>query len=442
MLNFSILKFLNLGLRFFRSIILAKYFGPNSYGIFGTLIVLQQYLSFSALGMREAITVELAKEQSNEWYRKTIFISSLSWSVFIGFIVLISLAVIGYYSHNELNIYLKWVGLVSSLSIVNEILININRDQGNYTKIALLEVLYSGIVLVVVFHNRQNPSIDDILISMAFSLGTLISIYIYSLNINLNIFPSFQVIRKLIKMGLPIALLSFLGIILNSFLIIISSLINTKTLTGLIVFANNIVVIMLFGITSIQWAMTSRSMQNIIFTQDTTDTNLNKFSFYIYFYLLLIIPILLYLDSILKLFFIQYVGAGKLAFYIFLFQSSLVLLFEEINYNVVKNHSIKIIYGYMGVIMMVVISTFILPNVTMIKLIVIGIFTFFVFSSVILYDRYNKSQNDYLLPLKILYLFFPISMAIIQYYFGSFYTIFLCIGFAILTLTNKPKSFS
>ena len=40
-----------------RGLVLAAILGAHDYGVFGTLIVLQQYLSYAALGVREGVAI-------------------------------------------------------------------------------------------------------------------------------------------------------------------------------------------------------------------------------------------------------------------------------------------------------------------------------------------------------------------------------------------------
>ncbi len=444
MLKFSLIKFITLSITALRSIMLATFFGPSSYGIFGTLIVIQQYMSFSALGMREAITVELAKEQSDEYHRKQVFISGISWGTFVGLFVFVILIMIGHFIQSGMYIYFKWIGLVAFLSIINEILININRDQENYTKIASLEVLYSGFILSTIFYYGKYVTINNVLIAMAIALLFSLSVYIYTLKLTFDIYPSIKLINNLIKRGIPLALMSFLGIILNSFFIIISNIKNGNEIIGLVVFANNIVAISLFGLKSIQWAMMSRSMQKLNMHQDLTvsDEYLDKLLIYFYFYILILIPLLLCIEIIIKVYFVSYAGAGELAFYIFLFQSSLVLVYEEINYNVVNNHSRNIIYGFISIVLFVAFQSYYNSDLTIVQLIIIGIIAFFIFSAIILYNRYKKAKPDFLLIFKKVYLFFPMSIAIINYNYGSTYVLLICLGFLVFTIKNRPIKFA
>ena len=48
-----------------RALLLATLLGPASYGVLGTLVLTQQYLSYTALGVREGLTVKLAQSHGD-----------------------------------------------------------------------------------------------------------------------------------------------------------------------------------------------------------------------------------------------------------------------------------------------------------------------------------------------------------------------------------------
>ena len=116
MLKFVAIKYLSLALNASRSLVLAALLGPQSFGVLGTLIVVQQYLSYAALGMREGITVRLAQGGSNP--ANVLRSSALAWGLSVGLVI-----VIGFVAFDRLVRPLGeqwiWVGLISLLSIAN-----------------------------------------------------------------------------------------------------------------------------------------------------------------------------------------------------------------------------------------------------------------------------------------------------------------------------------
>ena len=85
--GFTVLHYLTLFLHVLRGLFLAKYLGASVFGLYGLIVLAQQQLSASALGMREAITLKLSGIDENNLIFPKYIKSALSFTLFIGVIL-------------------------------------------------------------------------------------------------------------------------------------------------------------------------------------------------------------------------------------------------------------------------------------------------------------------------------------------------------------------
>jgi hypothetical protein len=161
---------LGFAIQFVRGILVAKFLGPELFGIWGFLMLVQQYLSYTGLGMQYAITAELAtKDSITSDERSDIIGSSLVITGLISFVLLLlglGIQVTGfplfekyYFSHYALALF-----LVVGLYHLQQLFTNIYRVFGYLSRIVASELLTAIIPLVSVLMFNNSPILINILL--------------------------------------------------------------------------------------------------------------------------------------------------------------------------------------------------------------------------------------------------------------------------------------
>lgn len=433
MLNFVAIKFVALFLSSARSLILAAMLGPHSYGVFGTLLLIQQYLSYAALGMREGVTVRLAQRHDDPAEVARVRSSALAWAGLVGMLVLAGLSA----SRSvlpELAPYLPWVGAVSLLSIANEILINLNRDQHKLKKIALLEVVYNGVPLATALWLWHDISVTAILASLVVGLLATVTFYLATMPRLKLAEVSAATMSRLVGTGLPLAVLSAVTLLVNSMFVVLANWMALGPIVGLIVFASNLCTIVLFGLNSIAWAATSRSMRDLYAGDSVDAERLRAERLRTIFRLGIVVaaPLCLLSEIIFRHVMRSYAGAVVFAFYLCLFQSYALLLFDEINRLTVTGRFAWVIAGY-ALLLALVCGTFLLfPGVKIMTLVIVGIGGYFILAiAAVLYGERQGLMRHHDAS-KWAFLSYPIVCGLLYASTGPLGAVLACVGYGAL----------
>ena len=144
---FSLIHYFVLALHICRGLFLAKYLGATGFGLYGLVLLAQQQISASALGMREAITLKLSGEdEQSKDYISTIN-SALIFTIFVGFLLLIS-GFISFFEKERLsNVhpigeYLYFICFHGVFSISSEVIRNILRIKGKILYVGVIDLIY------------------------------------------------------------------------------------------------------------------------------------------------------------------------------------------------------------------------------------------------------------------------------------------------------------
>ncbi len=216
-------------------IIIARYFGPEGYGLFSlALIIFSFFISLSALGLSEGIVRYISffrgKKKSNEinFLFKTILIISLISSIFFGAILFFASDFIAltFFHSPELIILLKIFSFAIPLSVISVVYMNTLRAYENITSysfnINIMQNLSRLLFLVfLIFLGIKSVNV----IAISYVLGTavlLLSGYLFCRYYLPEIFlPSSlekdkknKIIKEVLNYSWP---LMFLGIIMSVF---------------------------------------------------------------------------------------------------------------------------------------------------------------------------------------------------------------------------------
>ena len=238
---------------------LAYFLGPFFFGIYGYIMLYQQYLVYSNLGVQYALNAELSiNSNSEQSVKNRIENSAFSMTVYI-VLVLFILSLFVYFFKIEIFPYkdsYKYVFLLLILACLGhfqEIFVNIFRINKN-----LLPILYSDLFIaiatisVIPFFNGINL-IDAVLWSWIISLS--FTIFIYKILYKKRIRFDNSYIKSLFNAGLPLLLFIFnynlMGLIIRTLI----SMYNDTTAMGLFSFSNSLTSAIMLSFNSITWLM-------------------------------------------------------------------------------------------------------------------------------------------------------------------------------------------
>ena len=348
MKTFILIKYVGLALNASRSLLLAAMLGPESFGILGTLVTVQQYLSYAALGVREGLTVRLAQSSASREDSSQIHASALLWGAGVGLAVLACLVSWDLHASGHLSNW-SWVGVVALLSIVNEILINIHRDQHRLNTVALLEVCYNVAPLSVALIFGKDTTV--MLVLQALAAGLVVSIAGYARGLRGLRWSgaSAATIRRLLALGIPLALTSFFSSSVTSIYIFVANAMSMGKTVGLVAFANSLCTIVLFGSNMVAWAATSQSMRRLASTESASeDLRGERITRFFRAAVIASSMLLLAMGPVLDAFLPAYRGAEVFALHFCLLQAYGLLLYAQLNFLAVKARGPVVVLGYMA----------------------------------------------------------------------------------------------
>ena len=256
---FTLGRYLVYAFQIAKGFALAYFLGPFFFGIYGYIMLYQQYLVYSNLGVQYALNAELSiNSNSEESVKNRIENSAFSMTVYIVLLLFI-LSLFVYFFKIEIFPYkdsYKYVFLLlilASLGHFQEIFVNIFRINKN-----LLPILYSDLFIaiatisVIPFFNGINL-IDAVLWSWIISLT--FTMFIYKILYKKRIRFDNSYIKSLFNAGLPLLLFIFnynlMGLIIRTLI----SIYYDTTAMGLFSFSNSLTSAIMLSFNSITWLM-------------------------------------------------------------------------------------------------------------------------------------------------------------------------------------------
>ncbi len=331
---FSLIHYFVLALHICRGLFLAKYLGATGFGLYGLVLLAQQQISASALGMREAITLKLSGEdEQSKDYISTIN-STLIFTIFVGFLLLIS-GFISFFEKERLsNVhpigeYLYFICFHGVFSISSEVIRNILRIKGKILYVGVIDLIYGLSIicwaLIIIFFEK------DLFTFFTLSLVTNICIffiYFYEIFNLLNLKFQLRKIFNLISLGFPLLILNVSTILMISIGQWIVGFQDNLYNLGLFGFAVSIASIVNHGLGSITWAYFSSMIAEY---KVASKNRVSELSRTIRGYLFVCFIILLIFTSFLYSYFIEvFFKEYESTYFIFLmiFYSQFIQLFS------------------------------------------------------------------------------------------------------------------
>jgi hypothetical protein len=374
LIPFLVIKYLSLALTATRSLLLAAVLGPPSFGLLGTLVIVQQNLSYAALGMRESLTVRLAKPFAPGEAREHVINSALIWGAVTGTAIVAAIMLVDRYLR-PLGVAWLWVGIIASLSILNEMLINIHRDLGKLAKVAVLELVYNTSLLACVMYFGRSVTVELVLQAMAAGLLASVASFLWSIRADLGLaFFRRALIVRLIGLGLPMAAASLFSASISSVYVLVASHAYHGAVVGQIAFANSMCMMVLFGSNMVAWAATSQSMKGLA-VASANAAELRKLRLGRFFQVAVAASAFAIVLSHFALarWLPAYMGAERYALYFCLLQGTSLLLYNELNFLAVHGKSLAVAGGYGAILGITLLTYLLVPSLGIVDLVTLGV---------------------------------------------------------------------
>lgn len=437
MLKFVFIKFAALGLSSMRSLLLASFLGPASYGALGVLILIQQYLSYAALGMREGLSVSLSNSLNGPHDAIRICSSALTWGAGVGFFI--AFCIVSFYSIGLLSYNLVWVAIISFLSILNEILININRAEDKLLKVALVELSYNSIPMVALLYFWRSITIYEVLSSLAIGLLVSVLIYLWTLpGVNAK-HASWTTTKQMLVIGFPLSIQSALIFAANSIFVILAERMNQESELGIVLLAGNICALIMFALNAVAWASTNRSMRLVNSANVKSTEYLRASRVRNIFQVGIVVAVIFAMMTKLIFWFVLevYSGADEFIIYFVLFQAYGLLMFDDLNYLAVKGRYRLIIAAYFTLLLMTIATATVLPISEFSSVVKIGIALHFTLAMVItVYCKKLRGTQVVGIGSNYVFLMFPIACMILYSAAGHVGLALVCALAALLKLRD------
>ena len=359
---FMVSRYLTLFIVTVRGLFLASSLGPALFGVYSLVILLQQQLSLTALGMREAVTISLSGQDLNDSnYTETIS-SSIGFTIFVGFLLFL-ISIPSYIFRDSIAAYhpalsYLWLAFtISGVAVSNEVLTNIARLNGFIKLIALVELSFAlstfAIALMVIFLGYSITSLFiGILCTSLIVFGVLFS----TIFRNKKILIKKHILKSLLLLGLPLMMVNVLTVLTISFGLWIVGANESLHDAGQYAFAASLASVISYGINAYAWVYFAEIIGD--FSKSSTSEFLSEKINEIRRFALLglmvtsIFACFLY-PYVIDPFFPKYTESSYIFFSLFLAQFFQILAFTENTLLMAKKEIqtvLKIVFSSFGVI--------------------------------------------------------------------------------------------
>lgn len=267
-LLFSVAKYVEFSLKFIHGILIAKFLGPYLFGIWGFLMLIQQYLLYTGLGFQDVVTVELSnKSKSDSTNDEKVIAEALGATIVIGILlVLVGLTLQNFpstlFDKYQIERYILWLTVLASLTHVFRVLICAYRVYGYILLIAITQFLIAAIPLLPLIWFRGDKLIFAVLLSMV--LVTALSVAILVLLAPFRVYARFSLkaTRSLLLIGVPLLVYNFSFYLITISARTILSLFYSVQAMGYYTLASSITNALLLGFKSILFVILPSMIRN------------------------------------------------------------------------------------------------------------------------------------------------------------------------------------
>ena len=265
-IKFIVVRYIGLIANSSRSLLIASVSGPAIFGIYSILTLAQQQISMSALGMREAVSIELAGEDPQSIKFDEVFNSALVLTFTVG-VLLGFISWLFYGFRSELGIVNAALGLaylsllIASISIITEVLYNVCRVLGKFTSVAICELLYAfGCLGVALFHVFSKQSLEELFFGFLYVNLSVMLVLLYSVRHYISANFRWERTLFLVGVGVPLMSLNVFTVLLTSSGNYLVAAFGSPLASGQYNFAYGISVLFMTGMNTVVWVKFSSAI--------------------------------------------------------------------------------------------------------------------------------------------------------------------------------------
>ncbi|MDA9282322.1 hypothetical protein N9P68_00240 [Pseudomonadales bacterium] len=262
--SFSSVRYFSYFILMLRGFLVASILGPEAFGLYSIVIILQQQFSLFGLGVRESVSLELANSSSDDERFAEISVTAFWFTVSV--IVVLNIIsgiiseldnILGYETYN-LHMALK----LAAFTIGTEILTNIARARGMLVTVMVGEFGYATLSLFIFWAVSYT-----FLLAGAFLYALLVSniiVFCYYVIMHRDLFStasfSFADAKQLVALGIPILIQNTGAVFLYSaghYYLSISAYVEQLSIYS---FAFSLAIAAQIGVQSVLWAKFSEML--------------------------------------------------------------------------------------------------------------------------------------------------------------------------------------
>jgi|SaaInlStandDraft_1057018.scaffolds.fasta_scaffold54814_2 O-antigen/teichoic acid export membrane protein len=273
-LFFTILRYLIFFIQAVKGFVLAYFLGPFFLGIYGFIMLYQQYLSYSNLGIEYSINSEVAVLDVNNIIEKQNLINSaFTWTLFMSILLMVISSVIFVFKlelfpfHNS-HEYIFIIMLLTVFGHFQKIFVNIFRIEKKLKPIILSEFVTVSSLFLIIFLFEGIDLINAIL--YGWTLIVLLILFYFKLIYKTPIRFNTSRIKHLLKIGLPLLIYAFSYYLMSLMTRTFIGVYYPTEIMGYFSIAINITTATMLGLNTITWLIFPSLIKKL------EDNSLNK----------------------------------------------------------------------------------------------------------------------------------------------------------------------
>lgn len=205
------LRYITYAIQFINSILLANYLGVYGFGIYGFILLLQQYLSYTNLGINESLNTDFALKKHSRFLPPLIW--DCAWSINLLLILLVFLAGIvllvcwpGMFQKYEYSSYALLLLGANAFMNANKLYITFYKLYGRMQKINFQQFMPNALLLLLTLIYKERITVVTIV--WALLIGNIIPFIWFRIGLPLRFhFRLHRIITlRLLKRGVSLLL--------------------------------------------------------------------------------------------------------------------------------------------------------------------------------------------------------------------------------------------
>jgi len=261
MLLFTTSRYIQYGLQFIRGVLVAKFLGPYLFGVWGFLLLAQQYLSYTNFGLQYAINVPLATDllYKPKEREEIINVALILTSIFAGILILAAFGIqyftISIFEKYSFNQYVLILGIIAGLNHLERVLMNVHRIYKNLARIAGVGLFRVFLLLLIPLIFRKDILIVALLVGMIFCPIVSIIVYMIRVPFHFNLSLNKHYVKLLLSFGIPLLIFNVTFYMITISAQTIISIFYSVEVMGYYTLANNIAAATMLGLNTVIWVI-------------------------------------------------------------------------------------------------------------------------------------------------------------------------------------------